>query len=97
MNTLKVYAPRVVELLEAVPYRDAHEETLGIVTLRMPQSTHAALKEQAHELGTNLNTLLLSRAIAAIVNCELLPTSHLGRMARREWQASLRQQDHENS
>jgi hypothetical protein len=58
--------------LKAIQY-DATEEHLRVITVRVPAATHAQLRAEAHDARTSLNLLCVSKLIAAIDGCPILP------------------------
>ena len=53
------------------PGRTAGERR-AVITLRVPQSLHDLLKEEAHELHTTINGLCIAKLVAN-VNPDLVP------------------------
>jgi len=48
-------------------------EPMKVITVRMPQSLHEALKNEAHEYSTSMNKLCISKLLQ-FIESELVPT-----------------------
>jgi hypothetical protein len=74
--------------LSALPYVPAEEDE-RVVTVRMPRSLHAELVAAADRIGTSLNLLCISKLVAEISNCPIVP---FGSTYRRAEFAEVRDQ-----
>ena len=61
----------------------AQEEPCKVITVRMPQSMHESLKEEAHAYRTSMNQLCISKLLQ-IVDGDLVPTDNKGKTVKAE-------------
>jgi hypothetical protein len=69
------------EDLPALEFEPAGDST-RVITVRLPARVHAELKLEAELVGTSLNALCVSRLIAAIPCCPILPDGSRSKLMR---------------
>ncbi len=62
----------LTQLRKEVPYEETDEEPTRVITVRIPKSLHAGLREEAFERKTSINQLCISKLINFIED-ELIP------------------------
>lgn len=63
----------LVKLRSANPGGPPVEEVDQVITIRLPKSMHAALKDEAHGFKTSMNKLCISKLLQ-IIDRQLIPT-----------------------
>ncbi len=88
---LNVFKPQLVDL-QALPFCTIEDAEGGtrVVTVRMPKLLHEALSRQAHEVRSSVNLLCISRLIAAVDGCAIVP-ANVREQQRKfiEWRDSM--------